>query len=188
MEKIPTKQRILDSALALFSQKGYEATGVEEIARDVGIKAPSIYKHFSGKEAILEALLASISEESLETIGGFSEGPEQLVSEWQTVRIDEWVEVERKRVERLLGDPHATCVRKFLTLEQFRDRRIATLLSERIAQCEIDYYERLFSVLMEKRLWKDTDAHTASDALIGNFVSHDMYLHVFNTPILYHIN
>lgn len=40
----------------LFSTKGYEGTSVEEIAKAVEIKTPSIYDHFKGKEALLYAV------------------------------------------------------------------------------------------------------------------------------------
>ena len=47
-----TKDRILEEALTLFAENGYDGTGVEQIAEKVGIKAPSLYKHFKGKEDI----------------------------------------------------------------------------------------------------------------------------------------
>ena len=51
-----TKERLILAAIELFSTKGYEGTSVEEIAKAVGIKAPSIYDHFKGKEALLYAV------------------------------------------------------------------------------------------------------------------------------------
>ena len=37
MDKIPTKDRVLDSALTLFSEKGYDGVGVDLIAENAGI-------------------------------------------------------------------------------------------------------------------------------------------------------
>lgn len=51
-KKEDTKQRILDEALRLFSQSGYDAVSVERIASAVGIKVPSLYKHFKSKQEI----------------------------------------------------------------------------------------------------------------------------------------
>ena len=48
-----TKQRILDEALTLFSEKGYANVFVADIAKRVGIKAPSLYKHYKNKYHIL---------------------------------------------------------------------------------------------------------------------------------------
>ena len=52
-----TKQRILEKSLELFSTKGYDAVSVGEIAKAVGIKAPSLYNHFPSKQAIFGAIL-----------------------------------------------------------------------------------------------------------------------------------
>lgn len=45
------------AALELFSVKGYEGTSVEEIAKYVGIKAPTMYKHLKSKEELLQILV-----------------------------------------------------------------------------------------------------------------------------------
>ncbi|MBQ6218084.1 MAG: helix-turn-helix transcriptional regulator, partial [Erysipelotrichaceae bacterium] len=52
-----TKEKILNEALSLFAEKGYDGTSVEQIAALVGIKAPSLYKHFKGKEDILNSII-----------------------------------------------------------------------------------------------------------------------------------
>ncbi|MEI2663403.1 TetR/AcrR family transcriptional regulator [Rossellomorea sp. LJF3] len=57
------KQLIKNVALELFGQKGYEDTSLAEIAKEVGIKKPSIYNHFRSKEdlfiEVLEDLMVS---------------------------------------------------------------------------------------------------------------------------------
>ncbi|MBP3295945.1 MAG: TetR/AcrR family transcriptional regulator, partial [Lachnospiraceae bacterium] len=57
-----TKEKILDAALTLFAENGYDGTSVEQIVNVVGIKAPSLYKHYKGKEDILNALIDSADE------------------------------------------------------------------------------------------------------------------------------
>ena len=52
-----TKERILEESLTLFAQNGFDGTSVEQIAERVGIKAPSLYKHYKGKEDILNAII-----------------------------------------------------------------------------------------------------------------------------------
>ena len=48
MDGMSTKERILDAALSLFAENGFDGTSVEQIAQAVGIKAPSLYKHYKG--------------------------------------------------------------------------------------------------------------------------------------------
>ena len=57
-----TKQKILNEALTLFSEKGYSAVYVADIAEAVGIKAPSLYKHFKSKREIFNAILEEIKQ------------------------------------------------------------------------------------------------------------------------------
>ena len=65
MKQEDTKQKILDKALELFSAQGYDAVSVGEIAKAVGIKAPSLYNHFSSKRAIFDAIVESTAAQTL---------------------------------------------------------------------------------------------------------------------------
>jgi AcrR family transcriptional regulator len=52
----PTREKILDVALDLFTDQGFDGTSMREIAERLGITKPSIYYHFASKEEILLAL------------------------------------------------------------------------------------------------------------------------------------
>ena len=49
-----TRQRILDVALDLFTEQGYDGTSLREIAEQLGITKAAIYYHFESKEDILD--------------------------------------------------------------------------------------------------------------------------------------
>jgi AcrR family transcriptional regulator len=51
-----TRERILDVALDLFNQRGYEGTSLREIAERLGVTKAALYYHFKSKEEILLAL------------------------------------------------------------------------------------------------------------------------------------
>ena len=51
------RQRILDAALRLFSQKGFAAVGVREIAREAGVNLSMISYYYEGKVGILKAIM-----------------------------------------------------------------------------------------------------------------------------------
>lgn len=53
----PSKTRILDAAEDLFANKGYGATSIVDIADAVGIRGPAIYKHYTSKAAIYDAVI-----------------------------------------------------------------------------------------------------------------------------------
>lgn len=58
--RTPTRERLIDAAAREFALKGYEGASLEGIASAVGIKAPSIFKHFAGKQALYDAILGDI--------------------------------------------------------------------------------------------------------------------------------
>jgi AcrR family transcriptional regulator len=57
MPSTSTAGRILDAARASFGAGGVEAVTVRGVAADVGITPMAIYRHFAGKEALVDALV-----------------------------------------------------------------------------------------------------------------------------------
>lgn len=49
----PRRAQILDSASRLFSERGYHATSMRDLAGDLGMQGGSLYAHISGKEELL---------------------------------------------------------------------------------------------------------------------------------------
>lgn len=52
-----TKRKVADAAKALFSQKGYKATSIEEIVEATGSSKGNIYYHFKSKEGLFLYLI-----------------------------------------------------------------------------------------------------------------------------------
>jgi AcrR family transcriptional regulator len=52
-----TRTALLDSAIELFSRRGYEAVGVQEIVESRGVTKPTLYHHFGSKEGLLRVAL-----------------------------------------------------------------------------------------------------------------------------------
>ena len=51
----PTRTRLVRAALELFTEQGFRATTTPELARRAGVAEATIYRHFAGKEALLNA-------------------------------------------------------------------------------------------------------------------------------------
>lgn len=59
------RQQILDIAAELFARRGFHGVSVAELGAACGISGPALYKHFPSKDAVLAAMLVSISEQLL---------------------------------------------------------------------------------------------------------------------------
>lgn len=51
------RQKLLDCALVLFSQRGYDGVAVSEVVDAAGVTKPTLYHYFLNKRGILDALL-----------------------------------------------------------------------------------------------------------------------------------
>ncbi|MHA7269978.1 TetR/AcrR family transcriptional regulator [Arthrobacter sp. HLT1-20] len=56
---------LLKSAAALFAQRGFSGVSIEDLGAAAGVSGPAVYRHFSGKQALLGALLIGVSEDLL---------------------------------------------------------------------------------------------------------------------------
>ena len=54
---VATRRRVLAAAEALFTRRGYEATGMADVAERAGIGGGTLYHHFPDKRALLLALI-----------------------------------------------------------------------------------------------------------------------------------
>jgi AcrR family transcriptional regulator len=69
-----TRDRILDSAEALFAERGLAGTSVRDIAAESGLTAASLYNHFASKEALYEAVLERGVRPLLELLTQLAQG------------------------------------------------------------------------------------------------------------------
>ena len=58
------EDRALDAAVACFWNRGYEATSVRDLAREMGIGGASLYNAFGGKRALFERVLVRYADRS----------------------------------------------------------------------------------------------------------------------------
>lgn len=63
MELASTRERVLDVALRGFGTRGYEATSLDALAADLGVRKQTILYYYNSKEALLEAVIDLAGEE-----------------------------------------------------------------------------------------------------------------------------
>lgn len=75
-----TRDAILEAALALFAERGYIGTRVEDIAQEAGISRATFYKHFAERDQILEHLFERLLGNAEVAVPASGDGPEAQVS------------------------------------------------------------------------------------------------------------
>jgi len=125
-----TKQRILAEALTLFSVKGFEPVTVAEIANAVGIKAPSLYKHYKSKQEIFEAIFIEMESryEKQAISMDMYEIDQPLVS---NIGEQKLLEVGIGLFQYSLHDDYVCKFRKMLTVERYSNKDLTALYTKR---------------------------------------------------------
>ena len=147
-----TKERILETALELFAQNGYLGTSMNDIAARLGITKAALYKHYARKQEILERIVERMDRmdkeraeayEMLETApDGFAEAylhtPAEKIRAYSRAQFDHWTR-----------EPFSANFRKMLTLEQYRDPKLAQLHHDYLAGGPLEYMAAIFCKLTD---------------------------------------
>lgn len=155
-----TKHKILDEALTLFSQKGYANVCVGEIAEKVGIKAPSLYKHYKNKQAIYHAIIDEMNKRFEEQAGALNisgMNPLEDASVYSNISEDRLVEIGTGLFLYFLHDDYTCRFRKILTIEQFHNKDFADIFSSQYVDGPISYQKMLFRYMAASGVFRHAD-------------------------------
>ena len=157
MEKGNTKQEILETALELFSVKGYEATSISQIADAVGIRKASLYSHFGSKQEILDALTRELLEEyDKHSIFARANWDDPTFAKDQPdMTPDKAVQTVLGQVRYILHDPRIRRARKMLTIEQFQNPRLRELQTQQNYTNVMRYFTGLIRCLIRRGRLED---------------------------------
>lgn len=147
-----TKERILEVSLDLFSEKGFKATSIREIARAVGVRESAIYNHFNSKDEILESLFQTY-------------GPAPF---YQKVESFDWVNDSQEPREYLnfikdellviFADCNEQKFCKIMMMEQFTTEFIRDIYRKQVFETGITLMTGFFQKMMDHKLIKPVDA------------------------------
>ena len=160
MKQPDTKQKILSTALDLFSRHGYAGASIRQISRVVGIRESAVYNHYKSKEQIFLAILAhfkskSISKEILsdDLLDQLSE-PDNFLKNFTLRLLDLWNKPDERKFIRLL------------LMEQFtkigsKELSVSDYLNELRSICRM-----VFTEMMNSGIIKKFDPDTIADEFV----------------------
>ena len=114
-----TKARIMDVAIHMFSERGYEAVSIRDICGEVGIKESSLYYHFRNKQDILDSLFTRFEEHvnSLLAVLHSSDA-------WNSSQSPSFDWIDIYFFDRYLLDPFCNRMMRLMLIEQLHNREI----------------------------------------------------------------
>jgi AcrR family transcriptional regulator len=116
-----TRQRILDVALELFAEQGYEKTSLREIAEHLDVTKAALYYHFKTKEEILVSLFEGLTQPMEELIEWGRRQPHTLETKQEIVRRYDQALAGAAPLFRFMQENQAT-VRELRIGDAFKDR------------------------------------------------------------------
>ena len=147
-----TKERILETALEMFAQNGYLGTSMNDIAGRLGFTKAALYKHYASKQEILDSIVERMNKMDYERAesyempeaepDGFAEAylhtPAQKIRAYSMAQFDHWTK-----------ESFSSNFRKMLTLEQYRDQKLAQLHHDDLAGGPLTYMAAIFRKLTD---------------------------------------
>ena len=146
-----TKERILATALDMFSQNGYAGTNIRELTASLGLVKSSMYRHFKSKEEIWNTLLDEMIAYYDERFGS----PEHLPPVPEA--LEELVAMTIRMVNVTVHDEKIVKTRKLLMIEQFRDDRARDLATKHFLIGLREMFTPVFQGMMDKGLIRKDD-------------------------------
>ena len=195
MKKESTKKQFLTEALKLFAEFGYDSVSISQIAERVGCSAPALYKHYSGKQALFDAIieLSELSyEERMKSIHK---------SFWNNEKSDYFltekgqIEFVIKLFESALSEEYPRLFRNFIISEKSKNPELSKIYNERYIFSQYGFFEEIIKeVSTIEDLSTEVSELSANDNLnneniIFIKINHTKHLHPFYIfPIKFHMS
>lgn len=89
-KKRETRARILDAALTLMAERGYDAVKIEDIAARADIANATFFLHFPTKSSLITAFTEQVSEKIAARLEGFRLSAVEKLELLRAIVLDEW--------------------------------------------------------------------------------------------------
>lgn len=151
MKEMSTKDRILNEALVCFANNGYKGTNLRDLAAQIGLSKSALYRHYTSKEDIWNALLEQMVLHYKEHFGSTEHLPPVPNS------CEELISLAMEMVNFTINDERIILIRKVLLTEQFHDDRAKELATEHFVTGTKRIFTEIFRQVIEKGILNGSD-------------------------------
>ena len=147
-----TKERILETALTLFARNGYLGTSMSDIAGALGITKAALYKHYAGKQEILDRIVERMREMDYARAAAYEmpeTEPDGFAEAYMHTPVGKIYAYSMAQFDHWTREPFSANFRRMLTLEQYRDPALARLYQNYLAAGPLAYMAAIFRKLTD---------------------------------------
>lgn len=142
-----TRDKIMDVALNMFSERGYEAVSIRDICGEVGIKESTLYYHFKNKKDILDSLIEkfrSYIDGLLSHVDEITEEPAKKGKKSDDISLQM---MDSYMIDSYLFDPFCNLMLRLMMIEQFHNEEIRELYEKTLFTDPYDIQMNVFRKL-----------------------------------------
>lgn len=168
-QDIPTKEKILQVSIDLFAEKGYKEVSVREIAKAVGIKASSLYKHYENKEDILESIFTMFREKM-----GQTAFPQKELKQYvNSVSPEKYFYDSFALFKKIMWTPLFVKIARIITIEQRRSQSVRKFFLEELIEKPNRTLQTVLELMIENGSIGRVDSRVAAE----EYASYIVYLY-----------
>lgn len=161
------KEKILNKALELFSQKGFDAVSVSMISDGLGISKGALYKHYESKRAIFDAILIRMEENDFnisQTLNMPTDIFENIPEAYRASELEQLFSFTFAIFVYWTENDFASKFRKMISIEQYSSHEMSALYQQYLGTGPLGHIKNLFENMV-----KTINAEVSSEQLAIDF-------------------
>lgn len=163
-------EEILDAALAEFTERGFEAARMEDVARRAGLSKAGVYLYFESKQALLRALIEA-------KIAPLAQHAQHLARNGEAAPLEALRMLARMACARL-KEPRIFAVPRLVIGLSGRFPEIADFYRTQVVEKARGALEHLIAAAIAKGELRPVEPAAAARAFIGPLFFEAMWTHV----------
>lgn len=171
------RRRLVDAAAKVFAARGFEAASMDDIAHEAGAGKPTLYRYFSGKDALFEAVFVDALD-TLESRLDIAEATTSGHAETLLAMLHPLAAMFREHIVslRTLSDSASDADRSRRRILRQRRGRIEARIAQVLARARADGALRLADPKLAARLvigmvWSGTTSADYDDEAVASAVA-----------------
>ena len=153
-----TKEKIMDVAIHMFSERGYEAVSIRDICGEVGIKESTLYYHYKNKKDILDSLIARFRDHIDGLLSHIDEMDEASSGRLRKSDVASSKVMDEYMMDSYLFDPFCNLMIRLMMIEQFHNEEIRELYEKTLFTDPYNIYMKVFKRLASRGVFSESRA------------------------------